>query len=57
MEIQSVGSFDDKEKCREFAPKIVEALMKLTDLPKENIHLLLKPVARHEVVMNGAILG
>jgi len=57
LEIQSIGSFDDPQKCRDMAPKIVEALTKLTGEPKENIHLLLKPVARHECVMNGATLG
>jgi len=57
LEIQSIGSFDEAENCRTVAPKILDALSKLTDVPKESIHLLLKPVARHECVMNGACLG
>merc|ERR1712039_526700 len=52
LEIQSIGSFDKPENCRELAPKILDALTKLTEVPKESIPLLLKPVARHECVIN-----
>merc|ERR1711944_222929 len=53
LEIQSIGSFDEKEKCQSLAPKILDAVTKLTDVPKENIHLLLKTLERHQCVMNG----
>ena len=57
LEIQSIGSFDEKEKCQSLAPKILDAVTKLTDVPKENIHLLLKTLERHQCVMNGVCLG
>ena len=57
LEIQSIGTFDDPENCRALAPKILGALTRLTGVPAEGVHLLLKPVERHHCVMNGACLG
>ena len=55
VEIQAIAVFDTKETCKLHAPKIFQALTKLSGQPQENIHVLLKPLEKHNVAVNGAI--
>ena len=55
LDIQALAVFDTKETCKLHAPKIFEVLTKLTGQPKENIHLLLKPLEKHNIGVNGTI--
>ena len=55
LDIQALAVFDTKETCKLHAPKIFDVLTKLTGQPKENIHLLLKPLEKHNIGVNGTI--
>ena len=55
VEIAAIAVFDTKDTCKVHAPKIFQALTKFTGQPQENIHVLMKPLEKHNVAVNGAI--
>ena len=55
VEIAAIAVFDTKDTCKVHAPKIFQALTKFTGQPQENIHVLMKPLEKHNVAVNGTI--
>ena len=57
MEFRSLRTFDSKDDCKVLCPKLFEAVIKLSGLTKEQIHILMGPVEPLQMGHEGAILG
>ena len=49
--------FDSSENCESLCPKLFEAVMRLSGLPKEQIHILMGPVEPFQMGHEGEMLG
>ena len=57
MEFRSIRTFDSKDNCKELCPKLFDAVIKLSGLTKEQIHILMGPLEPLQMGHEGAILG
>ena len=57
MEIRALKVFDSKEDCANLIPKMFEKVTSLSGLSKEQIHILIGPVAPFQLGVNGEIKG
>ena len=56
IEIRAMNVFDSLENCEIPCPKLFEAVMRLSGLPKEQIHILMGPVEPFQMGHNGEML-
>ena len=49
--------FDSSKSCESLCPELFEAVMRLSGLPKEQIHILMGPVEPFKMGHEGEMLG